>query len=212
MVNGIGVGKHRVQERGGRFNLRKYRAHLFRDSIHSLSGIDREIKDLRSARDPNPARAAFAADEWQARGIAIDANLADSRADAVGEQQERVAGRCHHNLLARQVRRNDPSDFRMSMRRHHDEDEIGTGKGSAGAIGDQRKSSKTLTKHAFVFNATYRGERLGRRMTAAKEANIESALRELRGRRASAVSGANNGNALNSAACHYEFAGEAALN
>jgi hypothetical protein len=60
MMNGIGVGEDRVQQRRPRLDLRKDRANSFRRRFDLAPGESRKIENLRDARDPDLVRRALA--------------------------------------------------------------------------------------------------------------------------------------------------------
>jgi hypothetical protein len=64
-----------------------------------------------------------------------------------------MARRRHDHLLWRDMGRNGARDILMRMRGNHDQDEVGTGDGGAGIVGDERQRGEALAKRAFVFDA-----------------------------------------------------------
>jgi len=65
MMNGVGIGKDGVQQRGLRRDLREHVADALCDSLDVGAGKRRKIEDLRDARDVDALGSTLAADERQ---------------------------------------------------------------------------------------------------------------------------------------------------
>ena len=185
-----------MQQRRRGMDLRKDVANHFRHRVDLGAREDREIQDLRNARDPDPVGRALAADEGQARGVAIRAKPSARCADRIRDQQQCVA-RCRHDeLLRRDVRRNGAGDVCVGVGRRHDQHEVGAGDRGGGIVGDERKRREALAQDALVCDPADGAQRFGRAGAAAVEADVEAALRQVRRGRAAAVACADNGDGL----------------
>lgn len=153
VMDGIGIGKDRMQERRLGRNLREDRQDALRDRVDFTPGKCREIEDLRDTGHLDPLRRALAADEGQARRVAIKPKPAARLADDIRDEQQCMTRRRHDELIRRDVRRQHAGYRGVCVGRRHDEDEIGAGQRSTRVIRDQRQGSETLAQRSLIFNA-----------------------------------------------------------